>query len=276
MAASQNAAGPVILAGLFVKGRVEVSSGSHPAWEAASLGRPIPPDIRAQDNTGCPLLSWTHSTVFYKNRCLLKENKPKLPSGKSPPLQLEIMEKPKCAPNQQNRKQPQGQMGEPTEKKTWMHHHVNRQSKGKDPSVAPEGSARWGISAPPATLPPGRSPCCGPSTRQDMVSQLWWPHTRPPGMSWGLTSHRSANRRSSVTNTEESSWLRTPVSSSESHTKVATKFYLTLCHDSCSGAYVRGQHVEPVREKPPSSESGGTRACWSQGAFPGVQGFLKS
>ena len=132
------------------------------------------------------------------------------------------------------------------------------------------------MSALPATLPPGRSPCCGPSAGQDTVSQLWWPHTGPPRMSWGLTSHRSAGRRSSVTNTGESSWELTPVSSSESHTNVAAKFYLTLCHHSCSGAYVRGQHVELVREtKLPSGELGGTYACWSQGAFPGVLDFYK-
>ena len=71
------------------------------------------------------------------------------------------------------------------EKKRWMCHRVNRQSRGKDPSVAPEGSAHWGVSALPAALPPGRSPCCGPSTGQDTVSQLRWPRTGPPGWAEG-------------------------------------------------------------------------------------------
>lgn len=63
VAASQNAAGPVILAGLFVK------AGGGVQWIPTSLkellwARPIPPDIRAQDNTGS-LAGVEHTAPYF-------------------------------------------------------------------------------------------------------------------------------------------------------------------------------------------------------------------
>lgn len=64
----------------------------------------------------------------------------------------------------------------------------------------------------------------------------WWPHTRPPRTGWGLTSPRRwppeapwPTRRRVL-----DYWHPFPL---QNHIiRFATKFYLTLCHDSCSGA----------------------------------------
>ena len=101
-------------------------------------------------------------------------------------------------------------------------------------------------------------------------------HWTPPCVSWGLTSDTSTDRRRPVTNTEESSWELTLVSSSEPHTNGAAKFYLPLCHDSSSGAHIRGQHAELVREpRPPPVNRVQPMPAEDKGPFQGPRDVFK-
>lgn len=120
-----------------------------------------------------------------------------------------------------------------------------------------------------------------PASRRDAM--LWAQHQTGHGFPAVMTAHQAPQDELRADFTQkaaeapwptrrESSWLLTPVSSSESHNKVATKFYLTLCHDSCSGAYVRGQH-EGACQKSRPQWIGRDWCLLKPRSFPGVRDF---
>lgn len=126
------------------------------------------------------------------------------------------------------------------------------------PASAPE-SALW-------------APCWTGNASPAVMTTHW----TPPCMSWGLTSDTSTDHRRPVTNTEESSWELTLVSSSKPRTNGAAKFYLPLCHDSISGAHIRGQHTELVREpRPPPVKRVQRMPAEDEGPFQGPRDVLK-
>lgn len=173
-------------------------------------------------------------------------------------------------------KAPQGQMGKSSENKMWYTTVSIDSPRERVLLRAQEERALRHVctSIHPASGP--ESALWATGWTGNASPAVMTTHWTPPCMSWGLTSDTSTDRRRPVTNTEESSWELTLVSSSKPRTNGTAKFYLPLCHDSISGAHIRGQHTELVREpRPPPVNRVQLMPAEDEGPFQGPRDVLQ-
>ena len=146
----------------------------QPLWADPPL---LVPGHRVMQDAPC----WAEPTAkFLEAQMPTREKQAEIPLWEKPSTsfvtQLEITEKPKCAPNQQNRKQPQGQMGKSMEKKMCVL-SCQQTVQGNGSFCGPGGERTL------RQVCPSSHPASGPE------SVLWAPRQTGHGFPAVMTAH---------------------------------------------------------------------------------------